>query len=123
MTRAFTKHKTSVLFNRHEGFSLSTFAVVTFSTDEEATPKVLIEKFKAAVTKWIKNTKEGTQAWESSCEDFNIGDYASYMNDEDLNTYLVDEGMSVCIDLMSDSGSLFSYDMVLANYDKLNEDE
>jgi hypothetical protein len=114
--------KTTLLFSRNEGGTVTTFAVVTFTSEQSQDPKVLIEKFKVAVTKWINATDDGDKAWEYSCGDFNIGDYASYDNDTELNKHLSDEGISVKINLMNDADAVYSYDTVLANEDEIESE-
>lgn len=114
--------KTKILFNRNEGGVLATYAIVTFTCEQSQDPKVLIEKFKAAVTDWINSTDEGKAAWNYSCEDFNIGDFANYENDQKLNECLAKEGLSVNIDLMNDSDNVLPFDTILAN-DIDEEDE
>ena len=111
--------KTTLLFNRNEGGIITTFAVVTFTSELTQDPKVLLRKFKSAVTKWINSSDTGAEAWEYSGEDFNIGDYASYENDEALNQHLSQLGISVEIDLMNNVDAVFAYDTVLADVDKI----
>ena len=107
--------KTTMLFNRNEGGVLATFAIVTFTCEQSQDPKVLMEKFKAAVTDWINFTDEGKAAWNCSCGDFNIGDFASYENDQKLNECLAKEGLFVKIDLMNDADNVLPFDTILAN--------
>lgn len=114
--------KTTMLFNRNEGGVLATFAIVTFTCEQSQDPKVLMEKFKAAVTDWINFTDEGKAAWNYSCGDFNIGDFASYENDQKLNECLAKEGLFVKIDLMNDADNVLPFDTILAN-DIDEEDE
>jgi hypothetical protein len=112
--------ETTLLFSRNEGDRLEAFAVVTFTCEHTQDPSVLIEKFKSAVTAWVKQTSAGDEAWEYSCGTFNIGDYASYLNDEALARCLSDEGLSVDVALMSDESSVIPYDLTLANSDEID---
>lgn len=107
--------KTTMLFSRNEGGVLATFAIVTFICEQSQDPKVLMQKFKAAVTDWINFTDVGKGAWHESCGDFNIGDYASYSNDQKLNECLAKEGLFLKIDLMNDVDNVLPFDTILAN--------
>lgn len=111
--------QTTLLFLRKEVRDSLTFAIVTFSCEHTVDPNVLLHKFRAAVTKWIKETDEGARAWEYSAEDFNIGDYANYESDEALNQYLAEQGLSVSINIVNDENNTLAYDTVLANGDEI----
>lgn len=80
---------------------------------------MLLHKFRAAVTQWIKETDDGANAWEYSGGDFNIGDYASYESNEALNQYLAEQGLSVSINIVNDDDNTLAYDTVLANGDDI----
>lgn len=67
----------------------------------------MIEKFKAAVTKWINETDDAQEAWGYSEGDFNIGDFASYDNDEVLRKYLVEQDLTVEIELINDADAAY----------------
>jgi hypothetical protein len=112
--------ETTLLFTRNQSGDIETFAVVTFKCAETSVPSLLIEKFKRAVTSWMKTTSIGDKAWTYSCSSFNIGDYASYLNDEALVRCLSDEGLSVDIALMNDVDSVIPYDLTLANSDEID---
>jgi hypothetical protein len=111
--------QTSVLFNRNESGNPKTFAVLTFTSKQSQDPKVLIEKLKAAVTKWINTSTGGDDAWGYSGGDFNIGDFASYEDDPELNKCLSDEGITVNVALMNEPDAVYPYDAVLANEDEV----
>ena len=49
-------------------------AVVTYSSNKELNQDSMMDLLSKAVTEWASNTEEGKEAWEHSCEDFNIGD-------------------------------------------------
>ncbi len=114
--------ETTLLFSRNEGLNLETFAVVTFACEHTQDPSVLIEKFKSAVTAWVKQTSVGDKAWTYSGGVFNIGDYASYQNDEALTRFLSEEGLTVRILMMNDTSGAIPYDLTLANTDEIDEE-
>lgn len=114
--------ETTLLFSRTEGDRLETFAVVTFTCEHTQDPSVLIEKFKSAVTAWVKQTSAGDKAWTYSVGSFNIGDYANYQNDEALTRLLLEEGLTVKIVVMNDTSGAIPYDLMLANTDEIDEE-
>lgn len=57
-----------------------TFATITFETDKWLSDASVYRKFCDVVTKWRETTECGRQAWEESCEDFNVGDLSMYLN-------------------------------------------
>lgn len=107
--------KTITIFSRNEGSGLTTFSIVEFNCKETNNPKLLMEKFQNSITKWVENSSEGAEAFEDSCQDFNIGDFSLFENDEKLCQYLLEEGLSVKILLCNDPDNLFSYDTHLVN--------
>lgn len=55
----------------------TTAAVVMVETKKPETHDVdeAFERFKQAVSDWLKDTPDGQEAWAASSEDFNIGDF------------------------------------------------
>lgn len=65
--------KHEIAFIRTGSYGLiQNIAVCTFTAQHGNSLEILQE----AVTQWINNTDEGREAYEDSCEDFNIGDLA-----------------------------------------------
>lgn len=72
--------KHTIAFTRVNNFFRPTdIALVTFSTTKElpegATP---LTTLKWACQMWEENTSEGKEAYQESCEDFNIADLAQH---------------------------------------------
>jgi hypothetical protein len=76
------------------------------------------EAFKAAVTKWVKETPAGQKEWKDACGDLNIGDLVSHLGDNDLLGFLSEEGVeAVDVVYQLGSGEEIAYDHVLADPD------
>lgn len=72
----------------------STLAIVTVRrTDTVRHPDQLLDLFRNAVTAWVRETKEGAEAYENSSEDFNIGDLAVIMPNPQLQFYFNGQGL------------------------------
>lgn len=75
-----------------------------------------------AITKWVKNTEEGREAWTDSCRDFNVGDLAMIASDT-LKAHLAEEGIEEMeIDLGGGEAD-FGFDKILVNRDELIDEE
>jgi hypothetical protein len=111
--------KTTLLFTRDECLTVTTFAVVTFISEQTQDPAILMEKFKSAVTQWINTTTAGHDAWTSNEGDFNIGDYANHAADTDLNRLLLAEGIVIEISAIHDTECAYAFDMPLADEDEI----
>ena len=71
-----------------------TLALVYVETLDKITSSTgLQHRIIAAVTRWMRNTKEGYDAFIRSCQDFNIGDLSIYQDDGTLKPYLESEGI------------------------------
>jgi hypothetical protein len=113
-----------VLLVRNEGLKgVRTVAVV--SADE--TSKVghvthdnsisLQEAIIRGVDHWIKTTEQGKLARMYACDDFNIGDLASYTEDQDLIRCLENEGVTNLEITMPDFTTDWTYDTPLCSPD------
>lgn len=80
------------------------------------TKEQVLERVQEAVTDWILESQDGMKAWQDSCEDFNIGDMSTYM-DEELVRCLAGRGI-LAPNLLSPDDSAcpaWNYDTVLAD--------
>jgi hypothetical protein len=68
--------KMVVPFIRQEVDGIKTLALVQFTVTRPLTQKALVNALTKLITKWVKDTQEGKDAWEQSNGDYNIGDYA-----------------------------------------------
>lgn len=119
----------------HQG----TFVVVRFSSDEftfalvqarVATEDLLSEAcfreaLEKALTNWARETKEGREAWESSSEDFNVGDLACALPSESLAPYLAKEGilwLEVATTVHHAPCTHWCYDTILLDESKLSKE-
>lgn len=121
-----------LFFARNEGLKVTDTAELhLFLTTEKAIQSVyhgedgespvqrvlgLLDK---ALSKWIEETPEGREAWDSSCGDLNIADIATYEHDTDpsLAPYLKAEGISINrVEVVGSNNSL-PFDTVLAHPD------
>lgn len=95
--------------------TISTFGVITITSDDSKDSKVLIDKLKVGITDWINTTKDGKDVWDYSSADLNIGDIAGYEKDESLIDCLSEHGIGFEVKVMNGCGNIFPYDTVLAN--------
>lgn len=75
-----------------------------------------------AVTKWMLSSAEGRKAWEYSGSDFNVGDLASWLGEDDLVDCLLRERV-VGLQIETLETADWAYDSVLVNASELEEDE
>lgn len=90
---------------------------VCHGSDGDAHEERALGLLNKAMSKWIEETNEGRDAWESSCGDLNIGDIATYQHDTDptLTPYLEAQGISIKrVEVMGANNSL-PFDTVLAH--------
>ena len=77
------------------GFKSVTIVTADVAGEESLKSAVFLESLRRAITRWINGTARGKEAWEESCEDFNIGDLGNeFPLDETLIGFLADEGIS-----------------------------
>lgn len=113
--------KTTLLFTRSESAMVSTLAIVSVTSNLSQDPAVLMVNLKSAITSWIKSTDEGKDAWNESRGDFNIGDFASYCNNDSMKQCLVDEGLlSVNVTIIDSANEHIPFDTILADEDELD---
>lgn len=96
-----------------------TFAVVEANVDDYFHGD-LLRAVQTAVTRWVKMTPEGAEAWERSAEDFNVGDLSLELSDggerSTLRHYLASQGLfdvSVEPQVHNAASRDWTYDMVL----------
>jgi len=109
--------KTTLIFTENNNF-----AVAIFNSTQTQDPKILLSKFKTAITNWIKLSPEGCAsygAWEDSEESFNIGDYANYVDDALLTQLLQEEGISVEVTIINQRESIIPYNTLLVLEEEL----
>ena len=102
----------------------TTFAFVTVRrTPDVHTARQLLQRFAEAVTAWVRNTKEGREAYEQCSQDYNVGDLANDIGQHSLCPYLKAQGLlDVKIDVYSDDDfqDNWTYDTRLVNAESLD---
>jgi hypothetical protein len=111
---------------RIEGLTLSTLAIITATVEN---PKLTNEQdflltLKRTVTAWINTSEAGRRAWKSTANDFNVGDLAHYLDDDELERQLKLHGISeLKVEVMNLSRGNWLFDTILANYEMIEEDD
>lgn len=70
--------KHEIIFIRKTHYQVELMTVVSFESWEESERKSICI-LQDAVTQWIDKTQEGSDLYEETCEDLNIGDLAGYV--------------------------------------------
>lgn len=78
-----------------------------------------------ALTKWFKTTEAGYEAWQQSCEDFNVGDLAAQLPAEGaLKEFLeLEKIFNLEIQTFDGGGCDWLYDAVLGDGERQEEEE
>lgn len=123
-----TERITTVLWREEDGNIDPIVIVSAENTQTVDTVDALYERVVRAVTNWMKSTDEGRKAWKYASDDFNVGDLASYLGDDDLLRFLANEGVKdLRIDDADLSESWSGYDASLVDggdvRDTIGEDE
>jgi hypothetical protein len=112
---------TAELFNEDEAREVTDHVTCFSGSERAATTSVqgntLRDHIKLALSHWFTTTDAGREAWESSADDFNIGDLCHSLGDEELEASLRRHGIAqLTIDTYSSEGSghAWTYDEVLA---------
>lgn len=72
----------------------NTLACVTVrKTETVRHPGQLLSLFRNAITAWVRETKEGREAYDNSSRDFNVGDLAVIMPNPQLQYYFNGQGL------------------------------
>jgi hypothetical protein len=101
------------------GASVLISAERTLAVQDAAT---LLAAVTRGVTKWMLSSAEGRKAWEYSGEDFNVGDLASWLGEEDLVDCLLRERVvGLTIEQLDNFNADWVYDTVLVNVAELEE--
>ena len=90
------KYPHEFLLTRIEKCQLDAGAIVTIESELENSDDVWRE-FKSAVTQWVETTDAGSECWDESCENLNVGDLLNNdaFNDPELRTLLAWRGLTV----------------------------
>lgn len=110
-------------FIRKDGCRIDQLAVIQFTHDEKLkTAAAVLEAFERGITDWVESTVRGKKAWDYSSEDLNIGDMLGEEENEDLNSRLRREGISIwrCSYQLSEEEEV-SYDKILATPEGLED--
>lgn len=78
----------------------------------------ILQPLTAAITQWINETKAGKDAWRDSCEDFNVGDLATCLEDAELKARLKARGvheLEIRLIMDGDQQEGWIYDTVLVD--------
>lgn len=108
-------------FTRKHGFSeIETLWLVKIDLiNMESGLDDALQALTASVTNWIKETEEGREAWEESCEDFNVGDL--FLQSRELLRPFLEKYGIAGVDLVYQlsEGEEVSFDRILVNYETL----
>lgn len=76
----------------------------------------LVDAIIKAVTKWMKTTAQGKQAWKHSDGDFNFGEFSDFANDKNLLRCLEEEGVrNLTVEQPHTGDGCYSYDTSLCD--------
>lgn len=108
--------RTDLVFTRNQKFHLENLLILRFThTENLQNEEEVLEALERAVTEWVETTPEGREAWEDSCEDFNIGDFCC-QEDPQLQDCLKTHGIhSVETRFELVESQEISYDRILAH--------
>lgn len=104
----------------------TTLATVHATLDEQETMGEFQDRLMKAVTKWVRESDEGAQAWKNSMFDFNVGDLSNYTDNYILKGFLKEQGIhEIKISTASsDCKGTWEFDDLLVDTNELNpEDE
>lgn len=106
-----------VEFHAHRAsYDESTYAVVTAQVGDARLrgESAFLDALTKALSRWVRETETGQEAWEESSHDFNVGDLSNYYSDPSLTPILTDEGIvNLHIEVHSADASTWTYDTVL----------
>ena len=105
-------HGMTILFKRE---TENLIAMLSVYTDEPLTQEQVMFFIEKAINKWIETCESGLQAWEYSSEDFNIGDWSSYIQDAELKACLKEQGIVMRNIEMFASDEIINFDKILAS--------
>jgi hypothetical protein len=101
----------------------TTFALVSCARSVQVSCAAdLHRQITAAVTRWVKQTESGREAYRRSSEDYNVGDLGGDLGDPDLMGLLAAHGVhDLTIDLFSsdDAHRTWTYDKHLVDASEL----
>ena len=78
-------------------------------------PNDFFNALTTSISDWVKNTEIGKKAFEYTCEDFNIGDLSSYLDDEDLKHILLTNGVCELEISLIEIDGFFNFDKRLVD--------
>ena len=121
-----TTRKTTTVripFIRTEEGKVSTLAILRVTLTHKLSTEAIIKTLTKLLTQWVKETKEGANAWKQSSEDFNIGDLALFegnFNQWVSHTTLRAAGiMDYAIEMVDDVDGSVDYDLPLVDPNRL----
>lgn len=106
---------TILTFLRQESSGVTAVGTLTLRTSVgEADAKLALT---AAISAWVKSTKQGLQLWRSTSADLNIGDLANAgaFDDQALQTALSERGLEVISCHIGNAESCIPFDRVLVD--------
>jgi len=119
-------HTHVLAFARQEKMDITTSAQVTFKTEDSLTDEQLLKRLTAALTEWATHSQKGYKAWEDSCNDFNVGDLAHWLDDNaseldrtEPGYYLAKQGLHFVDLRIGDYSQHWPFDAVLMNGDDI----
>lgn len=77
------------------------------------------EAFRKSVTQWVRETTNGAEAWESSVEDFNIGDFQDVHADDEFLAIAESHGLTAVLTQITAYDGFRDFDEVLVNRHEL----
>lgn len=83
------------VFIRQDGQDVDAVAILLIQdNDGNRGAAAGLQAVERAITRWVKETPEGREAYEESSEDYNIGDFVDDYQSESLAAYLIKEGIA-----------------------------
>jgi len=104
-------HGMTILFKRETENLIAMLSIYTKEPLSQEQAMFFIEK---GISKWIETTESGLQAWEYSSDDFNIGDCSSHIQDKELITCLLEQGIVMRNIEIFASDEIINFDKILA---------
>lgn len=83
-------------FIRPEGMSVDAVGVLTIHDRDdiaERSASAALSALESAITQWVKQTAEGLAAYQTSSEDYNIGDFVDDYDRKELKPFLKEHGI------------------------------
>ncbi|MEZ8292733.1 hypothetical protein AB6D11_02645 [Vibrio splendidus] len=104
---------TNILFTRIDKTFIDAISLVEFKHEDGLTEDGILKVFDRALSDWMNKTVEGRAAYDESCGDFNIGDFAHHEDTPSLIDYLNKYNLSANI-INCKASTHRSYDTVIS---------